>query len=81
MRIRTALVTGCSSFDQLKIVMFINVLKDGFASVLHSLAYLTRLYVNTLTLCKTALCALENDNQWVRPRTAAMLRANANSQK
>jgi len=55
MRIKTALVTRCSSFDHLKIVIYINVLRGSFERALDSSTYLTRVYVNTLTLCKTAL--------------------------
>jgi hypothetical protein len=57
--VKTALVTRCSTFDHLKIAMYINILKDCFGSVAASLTGQTRAYVNTLTLCKTNLLPLE----------------------
>jgi hypothetical protein len=59
MRIRADLVTHCSSFDQLKIVMFFKALKDGVGLIRVLITRLTPGYVNTLTLCKTGLGALE----------------------
>ncbi len=56
---KTALVTGCSTFDHLKIVIYINILKDCVGFVAASLTDLTRAYVNTLTLCKTKLLSLQ----------------------
>ncbi|HTV84561.1 MAG TPA: hypothetical protein VME63_04105 [Dyella sp.] len=57
--INTPLSTRCSSFDQLKLIMFINVLRNCFDSVAAVPAHLTPAYVNPLTLCKTELSAPE----------------------
>ena len=59
MPVKTALVTRCSTFDQLKIVIYISSLQDCFGFVAASLTDRARAYVNTLTLCKTALLCLE----------------------
>jgi hypothetical protein len=56
---KTPLGTRCSSFDQLKIAMCINVLEDCFDPVAVVLTDLTRAYVNPLTLCKTGVFPLE----------------------
>jgi hypothetical protein len=53
--VKTALVTRCSTFDQLKIAIRINTLKDCFRGVAAMPADLTPAYVNPLTLCKTGL--------------------------